>query len=292
MNEAAREDFPLNLYRVSSPGRAGVASNVRLTPEGSDDVRHVVLDLSGLNYRFIEGQSLGVLTPGTDEQGRPNKLRLYSIASTRAGDDGKGTSAALCVKRVIFHDPETGEPRKGIASNYLCDLRPGDEVAVTGPAGKSFLLPDDPSSNLILVATGTGIAPFRAFLRRIYLESPGWNGQVYLFFGVRHAAECLYRTELESFRNRPGYHFVTAFSREEKTADGKRMYVQHRMAEHMEHLWTLLQRSDTFMYVCGLKGMEAGIDEVFDPRALKDGASWSTMEEELRDEGRLLVETY
>lgn len=292
MNEPAREDIPLNLYRVSSPGLARVSSNVRLTPEGSEDVRHVVLDLSGLDYRFVEGQSLGVLTPGTDEQGRPNKLRLYSIASTRLGDDGKGNSAALCVKRVIFSDPETGELRKGIASNYLCDLKPGDEVSVTGPSGKTFLLPQDPASNLILVATGTGIAPFRAFLRRIYLESPGWTGQVYLFFGVRHASECLYRDELESFRDRAGYHFIPAFSREQTTADGKRMYVQHRMAERIEELWPLLQRPDTLMYVCGLKGMEAGIDEVFEPRALKDGASWSTVEEELRDEGRLLVETY
>src|SRR5260370_877791 len=141
-----REGIPFNLYRVSSPGVARVLSNRRLTPPGCDDVRHLVLDLSGLEYRFLEGQSLGVLAPGVDERGRPHKLRLYSIASTRTGDDGRGTTASLCVKRVIYKAPVTGAERRGIASNSLCDLEPGDQVVVTGPAGKSFLLPDDPGS--------------------------------------------------------------------------------------------------------------------------------------------------
>src|SRR5690606_10389710 len=97
---------PLNPYRASSHGTARVVSNVRLTPPTHDDVRHIVLDLDGLDYRYLEGQSLGVLPPGTDAKGHPNKLRLYSIASTRLGDDGRGCSASLCVKRVIYHDPE------------------------------------------------------------------------------------------------------------------------------------------------------------------------------------------
>src|SRR3954447_25115752 len=154
---SSREGIPFNLYRVSSPGVARVLSNCRLTPPGCDDVRHLVLDLSGLEYRFVEGQSLGVLPPGVDERGRPHKLRLYSIASTRSGDDGSGTTASLCVKRVVYNDPTTGEEHRGVASHYLCDFQPGEDVLVTGPSGKSFLLPDDPGANLILVATGTGI---------------------------------------------------------------------------------------------------------------------------------------
>src|SRR5262249_41762506 len=156
-------------------------------------------DLSELDFRFLEGQSLGVLPPGVDERGRPHKLRLYSIASTRLGDDGRGTSVSLCVKRVLDRDPTTGLEHRGVASHYLCDLRPGDEVQVTGPAGKTFLLPDNPGTDLILVATGTGIAPFRAFLHRLYGELPRWTGTVWLFFGVRTEAECLYRDELENY---------------------------------------------------------------------------------------------
>src|SRR5262249_9368769 len=157
--------------------------------------------LDGLDYRYLEGQSLGVLTPGLDERGRAIKLRLYSIASTHMGDNGRGKTASLCVKRVVYDDPDTGEEHRGVASNYLCDLTPGDPVSITGPSGKHLLLPGDPASNLILVATGTGIAPFRAFLRRIFLERPDWTGAVYLVFGVRTQAECLYRDELESFLN-------------------------------------------------------------------------------------------
>jgi ferredoxin--NADP+ reductase len=287
----SREEIPLNLYRVSAPGIARVVANVRLTPPGHDDVRHITLDLSGLNYRYLEGQSLGVLPAGVDDRGRPNKLRLYSIASTRLGDDGHGTSASLCVKRVVFTENVSHHIHRGIASNYLCDLKPGEEVAITGPAGKMLLLPDDPASNLVLVATGTGIAPFRAFLRRIYLELPEWTGAVYLFFGVRTEAECLYRAEFEAFRNRPGYRLVFAFSREQSTADGRRLYVQHRMAERIGELRDLFIQDNTYLYICGLKGLEEGIETVCADQARHDGASLDSFQT-LRKAGRILIETY
>jgi ferredoxin--NADP+ reductase len=288
----SRDGIPLNLYRVHSPGIARVVSNVLLTAPGPAEVRHVVLDLSGLEYRYLEGQSLGVLAPGVDEKGRPHKLRLYSIASTRLGDDGLARSASLCVKRVAYPDPVTGEEHRGVASNYLCDAAPGDEVAVTGPAGKTFLLPEDPSANLILVATGTGIAPFRAFLRRIYLDLPSWRGDVRLVFGVRTAAECLYRDELEAFLDRPGYRLSCAFSREQTAPDGRRMYVHHRMAEQIDDLWRLLVQDRTYLYVCGLKGMEDGIDAVLAAHAHAADAPWEAFRHDLVHSGRLHVETY
>jgi len=287
----SREEIPLNLYRVSAPGIARVVANARLTPPGHDDVRHITLDLSGLNYRYLEGQSLGVLPAGVDARGRPNTLRLYSIASTRLGDDGRGTSASLCVKRVVFTESASHHLHRGIASNYLCDLKPGEEVAITGPTGKTLLLPEDPTSNLILVATGTGIAPFRAFLRRIYLELPEWTGAVYLFFGVRTEAECLYRAEFEAFRDRPGYRLVFAFSREQTASDGRRMYVQHRMAERMGELRDLFSQDKTYLYICGLKGLEEGIEAVCVDRARPDGGPMDSFQA-LRKAGRILIETY
>jgi|SRR5579864_149178 len=287
-----RDEIPLNLYRVSAPAIARVASNERLTPADRDDVRHIVLDLDGINYRYVEGQSIGVLPPGVDERGRPYKLRLFSIASTRHGDDGSGKSASLCVKRVVFQDPATKEEHHGVASNFLCDRRPGDKIAITGPSGKILLLPDDPASHLILVATGTGIAPFRAFLRRIYGELPEWTGQVYLIFGVRTATECLYRQELESCLDRPACHFITAFSREQTTPDGKRLYVQHRVAERIDELWNLLRQEKSYLYICGLKGMEQGIVAVFENHAKAIGVDWPSFHRSIEEDGRLLVETY
>jgi ferredoxin--NADP+ reductase len=288
-----RGEVPLNVYRVSAPGIARVASNDRLTPADHDDVRHIVLDLDGLDLDYREGQSLGVLVPGADPRGRAHKLRLYSIASTRRGDDGRGRTASLCVKRLVYRDLATGLERLGLASNYLCDLEPGDAIAVTGPAGKNFLLPEDPAANLILVATGTGIAPFRAFLRRIYIERPEWSiPAVNLFFGTRTAAECLYRAELESFLDYPGFHLTTAFSREETTPDGQRMYVQHRMAEQAGALWHLLQRDDTYLYICGLKGVEHGVCAALRDHADAEGVAWAPFYKALQQSGRVRIETY
>lgn len=287
-----RNSIPFNLYKPTKPGTAFVRETERLTPDSCDEVRHIVIDLAGLDYRYLEGQSLGILPPGADERGKGHKIRLYSIASTRSGDDGGGMTASLCVKRAISLDPVTGAIYKGIASNYLCDLRPGDPVLVTGPAGKAFVLPEDPTANLILIATGTGIAPFRAFLRRIYREQGDWAGKVTLIFGARTRAELLYAEEFESYRDRPGYTFVSALSREQSTADGKRMYVQHRLAERIEEVWPLLDCENTYMYVCGLKGMEDGIDEVLGDFGGRTGRPWLPRRDELIDFGRILIETY
>jgi ferredoxin--NADP+ reductase len=162
------------------------------------------------------------------------------------------------VKRVVFTDPVTFEEHRGVASNYLCDLKPGDEVKIRGPSGNPFVLHDDPTANLILVATGTGIAPFRGFPRRIYRERDDWTGEVYFFFGVRYQSECFYREEFDSYLDRPGYYRSYAFSRERKNADGGRMYVQHRMAERIGEVRDLLERDNTYLHVCGLKGRRMG----------------------------------
>ena len=121
------------------------------------------------------GQSLSVIPPGTDAtSGRNHKPRLYSIASTRYGDLLDGNTISLCVRRAEYIDPTTGQKdpeKQGVCSNFLCDLRPGDEVSVAGPVGKTMLLPKDPTKDVIMIATGTGIAPFRGFMHRLFLEN-------------------------------------------------------------------------------------------------------------------------
>ena len=101
-------------------------------------------------------------------------MRLYSIASSRYGDDMTGKTGSLCVRRAVYVDPETGkedDSKKGVCSNFLCDAKPGQELTMTGPSGKVMLMPEqDPKTDLIMVATGTGIAPYRGFIRRLFVE--------------------------------------------------------------------------------------------------------------------------
>ena len=88
-------------------------------------------------------------------------------------------------------------PKRVFGSNYLCDSKPGDEVALTGPAGKVMLMPEDkPETDLIMVATGTGIAPYRSFLRRLFVEktpaAKNFKGLAWLFLGVANTDALLY----------------------------------------------------------------------------------------------------
>lgn len=264
-----------------------------MTSDGSpNDVRHLVIDVSGSDYRYLEGQSAGIVPPGVDTAGKPNKLRLYSIASPAVGDDGEGKTFSLCVKRVVYTDPETGKECLGVCSNHLCDLKPGDEVDVTGPTGKMFLLPDAPNANLVMIATGTGIAPFRGFLHNRYSKRAAETGQAWLFFGMQHGSDYLYKDELTAYQTNPGFNLVAAISREEQTADGRKMYVQDRIAEHRAALLDVLQDPNTYVYICGLRGMEKGILEALNAGAQERGQSWDDLYAQLQAQKRWHVEVY
>lgn len=286
-------DVPSNIYKPNAPLEAKVIKHERLTaPDSPNDVRHIVYDISGSELRYLEGQSIGVLPPGEDANGKPHKLRLYSIASPGVGDDGQGKTLSVCVKRAITVDPETGKEYHGVCSSFLCDLKVGDTSRLTGPVGKAFLMPEVPNANIIMVATGTGIAPFRAFLSRRYNELKHEKGQSWLFFGAQTRKDYLYESELEEYSQNGTCHVVTAFSREEKNAEGGRMYVQHRLVEHGETLFELLKRPETYLYICGLRGMEAGILEGFQEVAARQGIDWNEFFDTLKSEKRWHVEVY
>ncbi|WP_287128220.1 ferredoxin--NADP(+) reductase [Candidatus Cyanaurora vandensis] len=288
------EAISVNTYRPNAPFKGKALRVERLTPDESpNDVRHVVMDLADGDLQYLEGQSIGIIPPGLDAKGKPHKLRLYSIASTRTGDEGGERSVALCVKRVVYIHPETKEEVRGVASNFLCDLKPDDEVLITGPVGKNFLLPEDPTANLVLIATGTGIAPFRAFLKHIFEERPGgWQGQVWVFFGVQTSTDVLYEDLYKQYEHLPNFRISLAVSREQKNKKGEKMYVQNRIAEHVDELWSWLQQGNTYTYICGLRGMETGIDAAYAEVAQQAGQEWSKVQYDLKQAGFWHVETY
>ena len=186
----------INLFGVRAPAIATVSGNFRLTgPDASADVRHIVLDFGNAAFPVLEGQSIGILPPGTDAGGKPHYLRLYSVASARDGERPGHNNVALTVKRVtVDHE---GRPTAGVASNYLCDLAKGDTVQVVGPYGTTYLMPNHPGSNLLMICTGTGSAPMRAMTEwRRRHQGTGETGRLMLFFGARSADELPYHGPL------------------------------------------------------------------------------------------------
>lgn len=298
----AAKDIPVNTYRPNSPFIAKVISNEPLVREGGIGIcQHVKFDLSGGDLRYLEGQSIGIIPPGVDKNGKPQKLRLYSIGSTRHGDDLNDSTVSLCVRQLEYKHPETGETVYGVCSTYICNLQPGDEVKVTGPTGKEMLLPEDEDATIIMLATGTGIAPFRAFLWRMFKDGERalnpeyqFKGLAWLVFGVATTPNILYKEELEEMQQKypDNFKLTYAISREQKNAEGGRMYIQHRVAENAEKMWELMQKPNTHTYMCGLKGMEDGIDEALSAVASKHGVDWKEFQRSMKKEGRWHVETY
>ena len=295
----AKSKVPVNIYRPKDPYVGKCTDIYDLVEEGGvGTCRHMTFDLSGGDLHYVEGQSIGIIPPGEDEKGKPHKLRLYSIASTRHGDNLDDQTVSLCVRKLEYKDPETGEDVQGVCSSFLCDLKPGDDVSITGPVGKEMLLPEDEDANVVMIATGTGIAPFRAYLWRMFLEgdkNPDYNykGKAWLFFGIPKTENILYKEQLEKMAaEHDNFRMDYAISREQKNSEGGRMYIQHRIAEHADELWELVQNPKTHTYICGLKGMEGGIDEAMSAAAAKHDVNWDEYRKAMKKEHRWHVETY
>lgn len=256
----------MHLHTPPDPGVGVVVSSEPCTKgKSAGFVRHLVIDISQtrLAGQFLAGQSFGVLAPGHDEKGRPHQVRLYSLASPSTGDDGQGKHISTTVKRTIDEHWETHKLFLGVASNYLCDLIPGDPVRVTGPNGKRFLLPahrDD--HDYLFMATGTGIAPFRGMLLDLLRPASGEpsKSRITLVMGAPYDTDLLY-DELfhELAAQHPNFRYLTALSRHSQGDSPRKLYVQHRFQTHRDQMVDLLSSERTLIYICGLAGMELGI---------------------------------
>ncbi|MFN0184932.1 MAG: benzoyl-CoA 2,3-epoxidase subunit BoxA [Aquabacterium sp.] len=289
-----------NLYGPKAAQKsvtATVTGNVRVTEVGSDyDTHHVVLDFGAMPFPVLEGQSIGILPPGTDAGGRPHHARQYSVASPRNGERPGYNNLSLTIKRVL--EDHDGRPVRGVASNYMCDLKVGDKVEVIGPFGSSFLMPNHAGSHVVMICTGTGSAPMRAMTewrrrqRKAVAagsdDSKADGGRLLLFFGARTKEELPYFGPLQNLpRDFIDIHF--AFSR---TPGQPKTYVQDAMREHSAELARLLADGQAHFYVCGLKAMEEGVVQALRDIAKNAGLDWDTTAAALKREGRLHLETY
>ena len=282
-----------NLYGPKAAEKtvtATVTGNVRVTEVGKDyDTHHIVLDFGAMPFPVLEGQSIGIIPPGLDERGKPHHARQYSIASPRNGERPGYNNLSLTIKRVL--EDHQGKPVRGVGSNYMCDLKVGDQVQVIGPFGSSFLMPNHPKSHVVMICTGTGSAPMRAMTewrRRLRASGKFEGGKLMLFFGARTKEELPYFGPLQSLP----HDFIDinlAFSR---TPGQPKKYVQDAMRERAADLAKLLADPNAYFYVCGLKAMEEGVVLALHDVAKAAGLDWDVVGAEMKKQGRLHLETY
>jgi benzoyl-CoA 2,3-dioxygenase component A len=282
-----------NLYGPKAPDKsitATVTGNVRVTEAGTDyDTHHIVLDFGSMPFPVLEGQSIGILPTGLDSRGRPHHARMYSIASPRNGERPGYNNLSLTVKRVL-QDHE-GNPVRGVASNYLCDLEVGDQVEVIGPFGTTFLMPNHPNSHLVMICTGTGSAPMRAMTewrRRSRSSGKSDSGKLMLFFGARTQQELPYFGPLQNLPK----DFIDSNFAFSRTPGQPKTYVQDVMRNRAADLARLLADQGTHFYVCGLQRMEEGVMLALRDIAIDAGLDWDSTLAALNREGRLHLETY
>lgn len=235
--------------------------------------------------------------------------RYYSISSSSVLSPRRPTITALVSNKALAGTSASSIP--GLTTNYLLALSKRHSTTPTpvktisslsynlqGPANilqgsklfahvrkSKFKLPTMSSTPIIMVAAGTGLAPFRAFIaERAKLASIGKPvGQMILFFGCRHPDEdYIYRSELEGFQSTLGstLKIVTAFSRVEREG---RIYVQNRVSECGEEVLGLLDAGASF-YICGRASMAREVGRSVSESA-KKAKGWADEEAKQWSEG-------
>ena len=268
----------INLYTIGKPAEATVQGNYRLTGDPDHDVRHIILDMGSLPFPVLEGQSLGIIPPGTDADGNPHLPRLYSVSSPRDGERPNYNNLSLTVKRE----------QHGVCSNFVCDLEKGAKVQITGPFGSTFLMPNDSDAKMLMICTGTGSAPFRAFTMRRQRSDPDSKNAMTLVFGARTPESLPYFGPLKKVPETM-LRKLFAFSR----VDGaQKRYVQDELRDMEDDVAAMLNDPDTHIYICGLRAMEEGVEAAMTNIAESMGEQWHALRDTMRDEGRYHVETY
>jgi sulfite reductase (NADPH) flavoprotein alpha-component len=175
---------------------------------------------------------------------KPLQPRFYSIASSPAQDHG---SVHLCVAAVRYET--LGRSRQGVASTFLIDrCKVGTSVKVWVQRNPAFRLPA--RGPAIMIGPGTGLAPFRGFMRHADATRAGPPQMLTLFFGCRsESRDWLYKDEVLQWRARDEQHHQLhlAFSRDQK----HKVYVQDRLREASRDVWRLISEQDAQVFICG-----------------------------------------
>ena len=242
--------------------------------------RHLV-DLLETFPASLAAEQIGDIT-------RPLPPRAYSIASSRRE---VGDEAHLLVAAVRYESH--GQTRAGVASTHVADrIRDGARLRVRLKPNRHFRLPADPSTDVVMVGPGTGIAPFRAFVQE--RRAVGATGRSWLFFGDRRFThDFLYQLEWQdALEDGSLSRMDLAFSRDQP----EKIYVQDRIYEKRRDLVDWLEGGASF-YVCGdaqamSKDVRAALVRAYgDVKGLAPDAAEAAVEA-LERNGRYLQDVY
>ncbi|MGB5454058.1 MAG: oxidoreductase [Sedimenticolaceae bacterium] len=266
---------------------AVVTESVRITPQERDEVRRIKLRIDDPAFRFSVGQSIGVVVPGPHPMGNQFHTRRYSIASGHRHSSGDEIELELLVRRCFYIDDISGEKYPGIASNFLCDAEAGGRITITGPYRSPFKIPDDDRANLLMIGTGTGVAPFRAFIQEVYAKREAWRGQVRLYYGARSGMDLLYRNDeeddLSNYYDQASFKAFRALITKPMATDAQTL--EAALKEHASDIWELVQAPETHVYLAGLGKVAEAFDRIMQ-EAAGDGMAWMAVKEGLRAQGR------
>jgi sulfite reductase alpha subunit-like flavoprotein len=232
----------------------------RITPATSrEEVREMVFRTDYLTFDGKVGSCVRILAPG--QFGNQYHSRLYSIAEhNQSGNDG--SAFTICVRRCSYIDDFNGEEYAGVASNYLCNLKPGDTIQFAGPVGYPFAVPDNKQANIIMVGMGTGIAPFRGLIRLIYEKVGGWKGKVRLYYGARSGLEMLYmndvNNDLANYYDQPTFKAFQAVS--PRPIFDMPVELDKAIERNAAELWEMLSSPDCRVFIAGTTAMLGMVD--------------------------------
>jgi ferredoxin--NADP+ reductase len=251
-------------FNTENKYKAIVKKTERLTPDNTEEIREISLEVNQPGFECKVDQSFGVLVKTANEFGKSEHHRLYSVADLPVKEDGK-KQIKMLVKRCSFVDEFNGELYEGIASNYLCDRKVGDEITITGPHQLPFVVPEDKTSNIILIGMGTGIAPFRAFVKHIYKNVKDWKGKIRLFYGARSGLELLYLNDkngdLTNYYDEETFKAFYALSPRPEWSDP--IALDAAIEERASEILDLLALSNTHVYVAGYEKIRVMLDKAF-----------------------------
>lgn len=267
--------------------QAFIKDSRRITPESTEEIRHITLRVADPAFQFVEGQSIGVVIPGPHPFGNAYHVRRYSIANARSVPIDTGVELDLLVRRCFYIDEVSGERYPGIASNYLCDAKPGASLTIGGPYLSPFKVPLDNRANLLMLGTGTGIAPFRAFAQLIFERRGDWKGQVRLYYGGRSGLDLMYTndetTDLANYYDEKTFKAFRALGTRPLMSSSQAL--ERGLTDNADDALHLINEPDTYVFLSGLGKIAAVFDKVMAER-VGSTEEWAAIKEKMIVEGR------